>query len=262
MTILNGNLNGFLRTNADATTTSPTRLTNHSPVVYYFDGLHKTDAFGARAAARTPAGHRNRYPLHPAHFGPNPGREVGQYSPKTTTRTAIANREQFVARPNSKPHSIQLVTTDQMHQAGLTATLLVFQGFFLRHLSPKPRVDPRCRFPQKKTPQLNRIVLAVIGLTTDTEVHNPMRVGFLDEMFHHLRGKDDVIWNIKGAIDLDCPDNLVLREIEHIIVFEKPMVHNAVNERRLCPAGQVETAWKYLLKEFHKPQGTTHNDTS
>jgi hypothetical protein len=188
LAIFDRDLNGFLRADTDTMTTAPAGVTDDSTMVHQVDGVHKTYILSTSSTTHTPVTHCDGKARHPCDLGADPGCNVGQHPPKTAARTAVADGQKSVPRTDAEPHRIQLVASNQMNQASFTAASHVLERFLSRHAASELGVDPQGRLPKKETAQINGIILTLLGFATDTRVHNPVGIGFFDEMFHHLRG--------------------------------------------------------------------------
>jgi hypothetical protein len=137
-----------------------------------------------------------------------------------------------------------------MNQASLTAASYVLQRFLFRYATSEPGVDPQRRLSKKETAQVDGIVLTLLGGATDTKVHDPVNIGLLDEMFHHLRGEYHFAWHIEGLVDLN---HLILGQVDQVITLKKPAIQDPSDDRYLCRPGNEKAARKRLFDELHEP---------
>lgn len=221
-----------------------------SAMVHYLDSVYETVIPCARSTTHTAVTHCDGNARHPCDLGANLGCNVRQHPPETAAGTAVADGQKLVPRTNAKPDRIQFIAANQMNQASLTAASYVFERFLFRYAPSELGVDPQCRLPQKETAQINGIVLTLFGVTTDTRVHNPMGIGFLYEVFYHLRGEYHLAWYIEGLVYLD---HLVLGQVEEVVTFEEPVIQDFSNDGHLCRPGSEEAVRKCLLDELHEP---------
>jgi hypothetical protein len=115
-----GELDGSLGTDLDATPTTPAGFIDNCPSIQHVNGICKTD-IEADATSSTQITHHDVDPWHARYLGTDPGRQVGQHPPQAAAGTAIADGEQFVPWADSQPDRIQLVAADHVDQACLAA---------------------------------------------------------------------------------------------------------------------------------------------
>jgi hypothetical protein len=104
-----------------------------------------------------------------------------------------------------------------MDETGFPAAVDVLKGFIPCYLTSEPGVDSQRGISKKKAAVIYWVILAPGGLAADTGVHDPMDIGALDEMFHHLRWQNNFIWHLYLLVDEDC---LILRQVKQVIVFK------------------------------------------
>jgi len=73
-----------------------------------------------------------------------------------------------------------------MDQAGLAASLDMFQRLFLSYPAPKLGIDPQGCLSKEEAALIDRVILTSTGLATDTDIHDPVDAGLLDEMIDNL----------------------------------------------------------------------------
>jgi len=73
-----------------------------------------------------------------------------------------------------------------MDQAGLAASLDVFQRLFLRYPVPKLGIDPRGCLSKEEAASVNRVIFTSTSLAADTDIHDPVNAGLFDEMIDNL----------------------------------------------------------------------------
>jgi len=73
-----------------------------------------------------------------------------------------------------------------MDQAGLAASLDVFQRLFLRYSASKLGIDPQGCLSKEEAALIDRVILTSTCLATDTDVHDPVNAGVFDEMIDNL----------------------------------------------------------------------------
>jgi len=115
----------------------------------------------------------------------------------------MADGEQFSGRLYAKPDGVQFDTTNEVDEASLTATFHMLMCLRFTHGTAKLWVDPLSGFAEEEATEINRVILALIGLTADTVVHDPKDIGAIDKVLHHARRKNHLIGGLDRMIDLD-----------------------------------------------------------
>jgi hypothetical protein len=103
----------------------------------------------------------------------------------------------------------------------------MFQGFFLGHQAAHFGVDIQYRFSQKEAAQFLGIIRAPIPLSANTEIHDPVVAGLIDEVLHQLGGDDGAFRGIDGGIDLN---SLVFWKYIHLITTEDKMINQVPDQ--------------------------------
>ena len=222
------------------------------------DGVNKAHALGTNSTAHASLGHSDPHTGHYRDFGADLGGNVGQHPPKTTARTTVANRQQLVAWADAEPYGIELASANQMNQARFPAASHVLQRFRFRYAASKPGIDAHGRLAEKETAQINGIILARHGIAADAKVHDPVIVGFLDEMLHHLRRQNHLVGPIERLV---YGNHLILRQIDEIVPLEEQAISDSADDGYLRQPGQQKTMREQSLYEFGEPEGLTHGDT-
>ena len=73
-----------------------------------------------------------------------------------------------------------------MDQAGLAASLNVFQRLFFSYPAPKLGIDPQGCISKEEAALIDRVILTFTCLATDTDIHDPVNAGLFDEMIDNL----------------------------------------------------------------------------
>jgi hypothetical protein len=137
-----------------------------------------------------------------------------------------------------------------MDKASLTATPHMFMCLCFGYTPPELWINPQCCFAKEKATQINRVVLTLRCIPTNTSIHNPVIVGFVNEMFHHLGRQYHLLWDIHRLIYLN---HLVFGQVNYVIAFKEPVVNGSPYDGHLSQSGYEKAARKTLLKKLHKP---------
>jgi hypothetical protein len=146
---------------------------------------------------------------------------VGKHLPKATTWAAVADGEQLVARPYVQPDAVEFVAADQMNESSLTTAFNMKERFLGTHGAAEFGVDALCSPTEKEAAKVYGITLAVRRLSANAGVHDPMMIGFLDEMFDYLGGENRILRLLEGAVHLN---HIVLWQNDEIVPVEQGLV--------------------------------------
>ena len=103
----------------------------------------------------------------------------------------------------------------------------MLQRFRFRHAASKLGIDPHGCLTKKETAQVNGVILARHRITADAEVHDPVIVGFLDEMLHHLRWHNHLARVIERLVHWN---HFVLRQVDEIIPLEEQAISDFADD--------------------------------
>jgi hypothetical protein len=252
-----GQFDGLLRADVDTTTTATACVADDSLTVDQMDGVNKAYALRTGSAAGTTVSHGDLHTGHSCDLGTNLGSHVWQDPPQAAARTTVTNRQQLVARADAKPYGIELVAANQVNQTCLTAAGRVIERFFFRYAASELGIDPHGRLSKKETAQINGVILTLDGIAAYAGVHDPVKVGLLDEMFYHPRWQDHLAWIIERLVDRN---HLILGQVDDVVSLEEQVVDDSGDERYVCQPGQEETLREELLYELDEPDRLTHGD--
>ncbi|MBS1250757.1 MAG: hypothetical protein MAG431_02353 [Chloroflexi bacterium] len=85
-----------------------------------------------------------------------------------------------------------------------------------------------------------------------------MILGFLDEMFHHLRWEN--YFSGWGYLFLNehLSRDVFLGQEKEAVTFEEYPIYKLSDQGKFCRLGQKKTTGVNFLKKFHKPEGLAH----
>lgn len=112
-------------------------------------------------------------------------------------------------------------------------------------------MDTPCRFSEKNTAEVLRVVLATYGFAADTEIHDTAVTGLLDEMLNHPGGKEH-IWRL---LDLVANwDHPVLGQAVQFIAFHVLLLNHFGDELYLCWVPFRKSSRKKFLVKIYLPK--------
>jgi len=165
----------------------------------------------------------------------------------------MTDGQKFFPWTDSQPNSVQFIPADQMDQSGISTSAYMVLSLLFRDQAPEPGIDTQDRFSQEETPVLNWIVFTMAAVPADTEVHDPMVAGLIDERFHHLRRQDQGTGVLDRLVDLD---GVIFGKIEHFIPFEKHAIDSVPHHRQPGRPSAQETSWEGFLEKSDEPDGS------
>ncbi len=176
--------------------------------------------------------------------------KIRQHPPETAAGTAVADGQKFAARTDVQPDCIQFVPPDEVDQSCFTTESHVFFGLFSGHLASELWVNVHGCLSQKKTPQINGIILATDRITADAEVHDPVVVRLLDEVFYDLGGEYHAAWHSDCAV---YGNDLIFGKVDDVITLEEQKIHDFTQEWYPGQSRQEESLREPLFDEVREP---------
>lgn len=175
----------MLRADIHTSSAASAFIANGRLAVREMNRMHETliDAGSASSAVVCDS---DGHPRHPFHFRAYPGVERRQPFPEAAATAAIAYGHEFFTGFDLKPRLVDMVSPDQMDEAGLPAFLYMSQCLLETHFFPIGRINILDCLAQEQASQLDRMVLAVHRLSADAKIHDEPMGCVSDEMFNDL----------------------------------------------------------------------------